>query len=127
MVYSIRTTKSTRVEHRSLRFLDRFNGCQEQVIPGSSENLSVPGSRSCAVSLFGAMNCNDVCLMGDDHGMNRRILSFIALAVSMLYGVGFTVIHHNQAYATVGGVVVALCWIAVGMLGRDDKRGRDRE
>ncbi len=54
--------------------------------------------------------------------MDRKVLVFIALAVSMLYGVGFAVIDNpGGGYAAAGGVVVALAWIAVGLLGRDNK------
>lgn len=53
--------------------------------------------------------------------MDRRTLAFIALAVSMLYGVGFTVTH-SSGYATFGGVAVATLWIAVGVFGRDNDR-----
>lgn len=59
--------------------------------------------------------------------MNRRVLSFIALAVSMLYGVAVAVAEDQRGViAPVGGVVVALCWIAVGVFGRDEP-GRERE
>lgn len=53
-------------------------------------------------------------------GVDRRILTFIALAVSLFYGVGFAVIDDTSKYAPIGAVVVAVAWIAVGMLGRDD-------
>ena len=52
--------------------------------------------------------------------MNRRVLSFVALAITLLYGIGFAVIDTNTPYAVVGGVVVALSWVAVGMLGREE-------
>ena len=52
--------------------------------------------------------------------MDRRYLSFIALAITMLYGASFAVFDETpQGYAAIGGVVVALCWIAVGVFGRD--------
>ena len=52
--------------------------------------------------------------------MDRRIMVFIGLAVSMLYGAGFAVFDEvPRGYAVIGAVVVALCWIAVGMFGRD--------
>jgi len=53
--------------------------------------------------------------------MDRRILTFIALALSMLYGAGFAALDDpGQAYAALGAVVVALAWIAVGMFGREE-------
>lgn len=60
--------------------------------------------------------------------MPRRYLSFIALAVSILYGAGFAAFDKvPQGYAAIGGGVVALTWIAVGVFGRDDGTGRNRE
>ncbi len=54
--------------------------------------------------------------------MNRQVLVFVALAISMLYGAGFAVVDDpGGGYAPIGGVVVALAWIAVGMFGRDQK------
>lgn len=51
--------------------------------------------------------------------VDRRVLSFIALAASMLYGIGFVVIDDpSTAYIMIGAVVVALLWIAVGRFGR---------
>ncbi len=32
--------------------------------------------------------------------MNRRVLSFVALAITMLYGIGFAVIDTNTPYAS---------------------------
>lgn len=51
--------------------------------------------------------------------MDHKTLSFIALAITMLYGVGFAVVDDKSVYAPVGGVIVALAWIAVGMFSRD--------
>lgn len=52
--------------------------------------------------------------------MDRRTLTFVALALSMLYGAGFAVVDDpGSGYAPIGGVVVALGWIAVGMFGRE--------
>ncbi len=56
--------------------------------------------------------------------MNRRVLTFIALAVSMLFGAGFVFFRDVTGYAVVGGVIVALMWIAVGMFGRADDDSR---
>ncbi|WP_208378993.1 hypothetical protein [Cumulibacter soli] len=53
--------------------------------------------------------------------ISRKTLSFVALVVSMLYGVGFTVVDDKQTYAPIGGVIVAIAWIAVGVFGRDDR------
>ncbi len=54
--------------------------------------------------------------------MNRRHLSFIALAITMLYGASFAVFDEApKGYAAIGGVVVALAWISVGVFGRDDR------
>lgn len=52
--------------------------------------------------------------------MDRRVLAFIALAVTMLFGAGFAVIDDGSrsTYAVIGGVIVALTWIAVG-IGKD--------
>ncbi|MFC3850805.1 hypothetical protein ACFORJ_11620 [Corynebacterium hansenii] len=52
--------------------------------------------------------------------MDRKILAFIALALTMLYGVGFAVIDGTGTYAVVGGIIVALAWVAVGVFGRGD-------
>lgn len=53
--------------------------------------------------------------------MKRTHLSFIALAITMFYGTGFALFDTApQGYAPVGGVVVALAWIAVGVFGKDD-------
>lgn len=52
--------------------------------------------------------------------MNRNTLSFLALAVSMLVGAGFVAVPDaaRSGYAAIGGVVVALAWIASGRFGR---------
>lgn len=55
--------------------------------------------------------------------MNRRHLSFLALAISMFYGVGFAAFDTvPRAYPAIGGAVVALSWIAVGVFGKDDEK-----
>ncbi|GIL37630.1 hypothetical protein LG324_10055 [Phycicoccus jejuensis] len=53
--------------------------------------------------------------------MNRRYLSFAALAITLLYGASFALFDGGapKGYAAIGGVVVALAWIAVGVFGRD--------
>ena len=53
--------------------------------------------------------------------MSRKTLAFLALAITMLYGAGFVIIGDGArtGYAAIGGVVVALMWMATGMFGRD--------
>ncbi len=50
--------------------------------------------------------------------MDQRTLTFIALAISLLYGAAVA-ITRDSTVAIAGAVVVALAWIAVGMLSRD--------
>ena len=58
--------------------------------------------------------------------MQRHHLAFLALAVTLLYGAGFALFDQApRGYAAVGGVVVALAWVAVGVFSRDG-RARDR-
>lgn len=58
--------------------------------------------------------------------MNRKYLVFAALAVSLLFGASFALFDTPpKGYAAIGGVVVALSWIAVGMFGRDIEQHRD--
>ncbi|GAB2601281.1 hypothetical protein [Pseudactinotalea suaedae] len=53
--------------------------------------------------------------------MPRTYLSFIALALSILYGAGFAALDPTpNGYAAVGGALVAITWIAVGVFGKDD-------
>lgn len=56
--------------------------------------------------------------------MNRNVLAFVALALSMIFGAGFTVVSASArpGYAVIGGVIVGLAWIAVGMFGRGEER-----
>ncbi|SNC72452.1 hypothetical protein SAMN05445756_1850 [Kytococcus aerolatus] len=51
--------------------------------------------------------------------MDNRVLLFLAIAVTIMYGVGFTAIDWS-AYASVGAGVVTVAWVAYGMLGRDE-------
>lgn len=53
--------------------------------------------------------------------MDRQKLAFLALAVSMVYGVLFAVIGEESrgTYAVIGGVIVALLWMSVGVFGKD--------
>lgn len=55
--------------------------------------------------------------------MKRQTLAFIALVITILYGAGFAAFDTSQAYAALGGAIVAISWIAVGVFGRDDARG----
>ncbi|YAL83163.1 hypothetical protein ACMYYO_14765 [Dermacoccaceae bacterium W4C1] len=60
--------------------------------------------------------------------MERRYLSFFALAVSVLYGVGFAAFDDRpQWYTALGAAVVCLSWVAVGVFGKEDGHGRDRQ
>jgi hypothetical protein len=61
--------------------------------------------------------------------MNRNTLTFIALAITILYGVGFAAFDGDvpTAYAAIGAGIVALSWIAVGMLSRDSCDGGSRD
>lgn len=53
--------------------------------------------------------------------MDRRILTFIALAISIVYGGTVALVEDNrQTIAIAGGIVVALAWVAVAMLGERD-------
>ena len=54
--------------------------------------------------------------------MNRQTLVFIALAVTIFYGVGFAAFDASRAYAVLGAVFVTISWIAVGMFGRNEPR-----
>lgn len=61
--------------------------------------------------------------------MTRRILTFAAIAISMLFGAGFAVWSPvPEGYTVVGAVLVALAWIAVGVIGREPRpaSGKDR-
>ena len=53
--------------------------------------------------------------------MNARVLQFIALVISIVYGVGFAIIDDTSTYAPIGGAVCAIAWIAVGMFGRSER------
>ncbi|GMA21203.1 hypothetical protein MM440_01855 [Arsenicicoccus piscis] len=60
--------------------------------------------------------------------MERRTLSFIALTITILYGVSMAAFRDVDGYAPIGAGVVAIAWIAVGILGRGDDGGdRDRD
>lgn len=58
--------------------------------------------------------------------MDRRLLSFLAIAISIAYGLGFALFDEAPTgYAVVGAGLVAISWLAVGMLGRDRHDPRD--
>lgn len=52
--------------------------------------------------------------------MKRQTLVFIALAITILYGVSFAAFDTSQAFVSLGAAVVAISWIAVGVFGRED-------
>lgn len=55
--------------------------------------------------------------------MKRKYLVFIALVITIIYGVSFTLFSSDgppTAYSAIGGAVVALAWIAVGFFGKDE-------
>ena len=55
--------------------------------------------------------------------MDRKTLSFVAIVISILSGVGFAVFDGSRStYAVIGGAVVAIAWIAVGYFGKPDER-----
>lgn len=55
--------------------------------------------------------------------MNRKTLSFVAIAISILYGAGFAVFDESRStYASIGGAIVAIAWIAVGYLGKPNEQ-----
>ncbi|MBD2763170.1 hypothetical protein IEE91_11750 [Kocuria sp. cx-455] len=58
--------------------------------------------------------------------MKRQTLAFFALVITILYGAGFAAFDTSQAYAALGGALVAISWIAVGVFGRDTPRGSRR-
>ncbi|WP_420114602.1 hypothetical protein [Pseudactinotalea sp.] len=59
--------------------------------------------------------------------MNRKYLSFIALAITILYGAGFAALDPTpNGYAAIGGAVVALGWISVGVFGKDVPPGSEQ-
>ncbi|USQ80257.1 hypothetical protein [Ornithinimicrobium faecis] len=54
--------------------------------------------------------------------MERKKLSYIALVLTIIYGGLFAVIgdDNRTTYAAIGAIVVAIAWVSVGVLGRDD-------
>lgn len=59
--------------------------------------------------------------------MDKRTITFIALIVTMCFGVGFAVIDDGvrQNYAIIGSLLVAILWMTVGFIGRREC-GSDR-
>ena len=59
--------------------------------------------------------------------MDKRTITFIALIVTMCFGVGFAVIDDGvrQNYAIIGSMLVAILWMTVGFIGRREC-GSDR-
>lgn len=55
--------------------------------------------------------------------MKRQTLAFIALAITIFYGVGFAAFDTGRAYAVLGAALVTVSWIAVGVFGQDGARG----
>lgn len=55
--------------------------------------------------------------------MNRRVLFFIAIAITMLFGLGFVVWDPRpDNYAVIGGVLIGLMWLALTMFARQGQR-----
>lgn len=54
--------------------------------------------------------------------MERKKLTYIALVLSIIYGGLFAVISSDNrgTYAAIGAIIVAIAWVSVGLLGRDD-------
>lgn len=54
--------------------------------------------------------------------MERKKLSYIALVLTIIYGGLFAVIgsDNRTTYASIGAIVVAIAWVSVGILGKDD-------
>lgn len=59
--------------------------------------------------------------------MDKRTITFIALIVTMCFGIGFAVIDDGvrQNYAIIGSLLVAILWMTVGFIGRREC-GSDR-
>ncbi|QDO87238.1 hypothetical protein FNH13_01920 [Ornithinimicrobium ciconiae] len=54
--------------------------------------------------------------------MDRQKLAYLALVVTIIYGGLFAVIGDGArtTYAVIGAIIVAISWVSVGMLGRDE-------
>ncbi|NLG21909.1 MAG: hypothetical protein GX555_10850 [Actinomycetales bacterium] len=53
--------------------------------------------------------------------MDRKMLAYVALVLTIIYGGLFAVIGEDSrgTYAALGGIVVAIAWVSVGVLGKD--------
>lgn len=54
--------------------------------------------------------------------MERQKLAYVALVLTIIYGMLFAVIGEGArtTYAAIGGIIVAIAWVTVGMLGKDE-------
>lgn len=59
--------------------------------------------------------------------MERKKLSYIALVLTIIYGGLFAVIpdDNRTGYAAIGAIIVAIAWVTVGVLGKDDDTSRN--
>lgn len=57
--------------------------------------------------------------------MERKKLAYVALVLTIIYGGLFAVIGGDArtTYAAIGAIVVAIAWVSVGMLGKDEPTG----
>lgn len=58
--------------------------------------------------------------------MDRKKLAYGALILTIIYGGLFAVIGEDirTTYAAVGAILVAIAWVSVGMLGKDEEVAR---
>lgn len=58
--------------------------------------------------------------------MERKKLSYLALVLTIIYGGLFAVVSDGSRtpYAAIGGIIVAIAWVSVGVLGKDDETPR---
>lgn len=97
--------------------------------------LTEPPVRQPQPTNFGEGDCGNRYIIDDiRHGsqppngswmsdMERKTFVFIALAITIFYGVLAGVLQ-NGAFSAIGAAVVALSWIAVGVFGNN---GRNRD
>ncbi|MFV0252142.1 MAG: hypothetical protein ACK5H2_02265 [Beutenbergiaceae bacterium] len=50
--------------------------------------------------------------------MSKKVLSFIALVITVFYALGFALWQVGDTYMIVGAVAVLLAWIGVAIVGR---------
>lgn len=57
--------------------------------------------------------------------MERKKLAYAALVLTIIYGGLFAVIGDDArtTYAAIGAIVVAIAWVSVGILGKDEPTG----